>query len=225
MSAAALGLAVPVPDPYPGGATVIDSQNIRAYVERMASGEPAPGGGAAAALQAALGAALVGMSARYTTAPEHTDHARHAAERAEELIPAALRLADADADAFGALSAAYALPKDSDQEQSERSRAIQEATMGAARPPRDLVGVGAEILELIRELEQWVNPNVLSDVAAAAEAIRAAIATAVATIETNLASLKDHATREELNADVERGEELVDGAARLARRIRERIRG
>ena len=204
---------------------MIDSQNIRAYVERMASDEPAPGGGAAAALQLALGAALVGMSARYTTAPEHAEGARHAAGRAEELIPAALRLADADADAFGALSAAYALPKDSDEERSERSRAIQEATMGAARPPRDLVDVGAEVLELTRELETWVNPNVLSDVAAAAEAIRAAIATAVATIETNLASLKDPATREELSADVERAEELADGAAQLARRIRERIRG
>ncbi|WP_431813628.1 cyclodeaminase/cyclohydrolase family protein [Kocuria sp. cx-455] len=203
---------------------MIDSQNIRAYVERMASDEPAPGGGAAAALQLALGAALVGMSARYTTAPEHADDARRAAGRAEELIPAALRLADADADAFGALSAAYALPKASDREQSERSRAIQEATVGAARPPRDLVGVGAEVFELTRELETWVNPNVLSDVAAAAEATRAAIATAVVTIEINLASLKDPATRDELSADVERAEELAEGTARLARRIRERIR-
>jgi|GEM_PF-4306480 len=146
-------------------------------------------------------------------------------ERGPHAELAALHLADADADAFGALSAAYALPKDSDQEQSERSGAIQEATVGAARPPRDLVDVGAEVLELTRELETWVNPNVLSDVAAAAEAIRAAIATAMATIETNLASLKDPATREELSADVERAEELANGAAQLARRIRERIRG
>lgn len=204
---------------------MIDSQNVRAYVERMASDEPAPGGGAAGALQAALGAALVAMSARYTTAPEHADDARHAAERAEELIPAALRLADADAEAFGALSAAFALPKDSAEERAERSRAIQESTKGAARPPRDLIAVSSEVLDLTRDLEKWVNPNVLSDVAAAAEATRAAIGTAVVTVETNLASLKDPAVREELSADIERADELVNAAEGLSRRIRERIRG
>ncbi|MFI7482523.1 cyclodeaminase/cyclohydrolase family protein [Kocuria sp. M1R5S2] len=202
----------------------IDSENVRAYVERMASGEPAPGGGAAGALQAALAAALLAMSARYSTGSGRTADAERTAARAEELIPAALRLADADAEAFRALSAAYALPQDSDEQRTDRSRAVQEATTGAAGPPRDLIGVGAEVVELARELSGWCNPNVLSDVAAAAEAARAAVATAVVTLEINLRPLKDPSAVDRLRAEVGRGERAVDDAAELARRVRERVR-
>lgn len=203
---------------------MISSENVKAYVERMASGEPAPGGGAAGALQAALGAALVAMAARYTTGPEHADAAGRAAARAEELIPEALRLADADAEAFGALSEAYALPHDSEEQKAERSRAIQEATVGAARPPRDLIGVGAEVVGLARDLTGWCNPNVLSDVAAASEAARAAVTTAVVTLEINLRSLKDPVVREELHSEVGRAERAVQDAEELTGRIRERVR-
>ncbi|MEX5234529.1 cyclodeaminase/cyclohydrolase family protein [Kocuria arenosa] len=202
---------------------MINSENVRAYVERMASGEPAPGGGAAGALQAALGAALIAMSARYSTGAEHAARAERTADRAEELIPRALGLADADAEAFGALSAAYTLPKDTDEEKAERSRAVQEATAGAAQPPRELIGVGAEVVELARELTGWCNPNVLSDVAAASEAARAAVATAMVTLEINVRSLKDAATRDELRAGLAQGEQAVEDAAELTRRIRERV--
>lgn len=202
---------------------MISSENVRAYVERMASGEPAPGGGAAGALQAALGAALLAMSARYSTGSGHEADAERAAARAEELIPAALRLADADAEAFRAVAAAFALPQDSAEEQAERSRAVQEATVGAARPPRDLIGVGAEVVGLARELTGWCNPNVLSDVAAATEAARAAVATALVTLEINLRSLKDQEVVEQLRNEAARGERAVEDAAELARRIRERV--
>ncbi len=198
----------------------INSENIRTYVERMASDAPAPGGGAAGALQAALGAALLGMSARYSTGSEH---AADAAARTEELIPAALRLADADAEAFGELSAAFGLPQDTDEQRAARSRAVQEATAGAARPPQELIGVAAEVLDLARELTGWCNPNVLSDVAAAVEAARAAVATALVTLEINVRSLKDEDVAQQLRAEVARGERAVEDAAELSRRIRERV--
>lgn len=203
------------------GPEKINSENIRTYVQRMASDAPAPGGGAAGALQAALGAALLAMSARYSTGSEH---AAGAAARAEELIPAALRLADADAEAFGELSAAFELPRDTDEQRAARSRAVQEATAGAARPPRELIGVGGEVLGLARELTGWCNPNVLSDVAAASEAARAAVTTAVVTLEINLRSLKDPAVREELHSEVGRAERAVADAEELTGRIRERVR-
>lgn len=203
---------------------MIDSQNVKAYVERLASGEPAPGGGAAGALQAALAAALVAMSARYTTAPERAEAAERAAARAEELIPEALRLADADAEAFAVLAGAYGLPQDSEEQRTERSRAIQDATAGAARPPQELIGVGAEVLELACDLAEWCNPNVLSDVAAASEAARAAVATALVTVEINLRALQDAGTQEQLRAGLARAERTVEDAAELTRRIRQRVR-
>lgn len=199
---------------------MISSENVKTYVQRMASDAPAPGGGAAGALQAALGAALLAMSARYST---DSEHAAGAAARAEELIPAALRLADADAEAFGELSAAYDLPHDTDEQKAERSRAVQEATAGAARPPQELIGVGAEVLALARELTGWCNPNVLSDAAAAVEAARAAVATALVTLEINVRALKDGAVADQLRAEVTRGERALEDAAELSRQIRERV--
>ncbi|MCJ8504953.1 cyclodeaminase/cyclohydrolase family protein [Kocuria flava] len=202
----------------------IGSENVRAYVERMASGEPAPGGGAAGALQAALGAALVGMSARYTHGDERAADAERAAARAAAGGPAARGLADADAAAFRELSAAYALPADDEAQRAERSRAVQEATAGAAQPPRELIAVAAEVLELARDLAQWCNPNVLSDLAAAAEAARAAAATGLVTLEINLRSLRDGTEREALAEAVGLGERTVAAAAELAGGIRERVR-
>ncbi|NKX52826.1 formimidoyltetrahydrofolate cyclodeaminase, partial [Arthrobacter deserti] len=58
----------------------------------MASGQATPGGGAAAALQAAQAAALISMSANFTTGPrfaEHAQAARRVAETARDLIPQA----------------------------------------------------------------------------------------------------------------------------------------
>lgn len=199
---------------------MISSENVKTYVQRMASDAPAPGGGAAGALQAALGAALLAMSARYST---DSEHAAGAAARAEELIPAALRLADADAEAFWELSAAYDLPHDTDEQKAERSRAVQEATAGAARPPQELIGVGAEVLALARELTGWCNPNVLSDAAAAVEAARSAVATALVTLEINVRALKDAAVVDPLLAEVARGERALEDAAELSRQIRERV--
>ena len=78
-----------------------------------------PGGGAAAALLAAQGAALLGMVARYTTGEKYAEHqvtvARIISE-VNELRNIALRLADADADAFLAVTDAYRLPRSTDQE-------------------------------------------------------------------------------------------------------------
>ena len=87
---------------------------------------PAPGGGAASALQAAQGAALLGMVARYTTGEKYAQHqvtiGRIIAE-VDELREIALRLAEADADAFHvAVADAYRLPQGTEQERAGPGR-------------------------------------------------------------------------------------------------------
>src|SRR5436190_3605601 len=97
----------------PGGRVPISDEKIGDFLDRLAARVPAPGGGAAAALHAAQGAALLGMVARYTTGRQYAQHeaaiGRIIAE-VDELRVLALRLADADADAFTAVSTAYQLP-------------------------------------------------------------------------------------------------------------------
>ena len=92
----------------------ISDEKLGDFLDRLADRVPVPGGGAIAALHAAQGAALLGMVARYTTGEKYAEHAETIGRiitEVDELRGIALRLADADADAFLAVTEAYGLPK------------------------------------------------------------------------------------------------------------------
>ena len=205
---------------------MIGSETISDYLERLASREPTPGGGAAGALHAAQGAALVSMVAVFTTGKkyaEHEDRAKAIASRAEELISASLQTADDDEAAFGAVVEAYGLPAGSEAERSTRSDAIQHAVLGATEPSLALIRLATEIIDLSEELVDFSNPNVVSDIAAAAEAARAAIATALITLHINISALKDAGEQDGLRAEADRAERSIDRAQIVSRRVREKV--
>lgn len=162
------------------------------YLSDLAAKIPAPGGGAVAALHAAQGAALVAMVARYTTRAKDAEN-RPVVDRIIEAADAArtraLALADADAAAFTAVGAAYKLPKDSPEDLAARKAAIEAALIEAARVPAAVVDEADEVLSLAAELFPIGNPNVVTDIGAAAGACRAAAATSQLNIEINVASL------------------------------------
>ena len=205
---------------------MIGSETISNYLERLAAREPTPGGGAAGALHAAQGAALLGMVALYTTGNKYAEHEERAqliASRADEIISASLRTADDDEAAFAAVIAAYQRPSGSEAERSTRSDAIQEAVFRASAPPQALIRLATEIIELSDELVDFSNPNVISDVAAAAEAARAAVATALITLHINIGAIRDAGTQEDLRAEAERAEHAIDLAQTVSRRVREKV--
>jgi methenyltetrahydrofolate cyclohydrolase len=202
-------------------------QTIGAFLGQLADRVPAPGGGAAAALQAALAAALLGMVARYTTGDKyaaHEDLIGRIVEEADELQAIALRLAQADAEAFAGVAVAYNLPKSTDEEQSKRSEAIATALADAAWPPAKLIGVASMIVDLAGALVQIANPNVSSDLAAAAEAARAAVATSRMNIESNLAAIDDAQASLELIADADKADGVIAKAEQISTTVREQIR-
>ncbi|WP_194813811.1 cyclodeaminase/cyclohydrolase family protein [Nocardia sp. XZ_19_385] len=165
-----------------GGTTVAE------YLGELAAKVPAPGGGAVAALHAAQGAALVAMVARYTTRAKDAEHKPvidGIIAAADACRARSLALADADAAAFTAVGNAYKLPKDAEG----RGQAITEALIGAARVPAAVVDEADEILSLAGELLPIGNPNVVTDIGAAADAARAAATSSRLNIEINVASL------------------------------------
>ena len=170
------------------------NDTIESFLQSLAARVPAPGGGATAALHAAQAAALVAMVARYSDGPRYAAHAEQVvriSSTADALREEALTLAEHDAAAFTAVTDAYRLPKGSADEAAQRSAAIAEAVLGAARPPAAVVGVAGSVLDLAEALLPIGNPNVVSDIAAAAEAARAAATTARVNIEINLARITD----------------------------------
>jgi methenyltetrahydrofolate cyclohydrolase len=197
---------------------MIRHERIEDYLNRLASGEPTPGGGATGALMAAQGAALVAMAARFSEREE-------LAARCEEIAATALGLSDADESGFASVADAFAMPQDTEAQRAERSQQIQQGIARAAEPPGAIVTVVAGVVGVATELLEDCNANVLSDVGAALGAERGALAAAVVTLETNLAPLKDPAVESRLRKDIDRAAQLVQDVDALLTRVRRMIRG
>ena len=167
------------------------------------------------------------MVARYTTGAKFEQHAALAARitsAADHLVVEALRLADADEHAFQSVIDAYKLPSDTDELKAAKAAAIQDALIQAAQTPAQLIGVAGEIVDLAGDLLDAANPNVISDVAAAADAARAAATTARVNIDINVVAIKDSAARTRLAGQTDGIEDKVVLAAdSLVKRVRERI--
>ncbi|MEQ4719245.1 cyclodeaminase/cyclohydrolase family protein [Nonomuraea sp. B19D2] len=192
------------------------------FLAELAARVPAPGGGATAALHAAQAAALLGMVARYTTGERYADHAETVVAviaETDTLRTRTLRLAEEDAAAFTAVTDAYRLPKG-----EERSTAIARALAGAAEPPARVAEAATRVIELCEVLLPICNRNVVTDVAAAAEAARAALTTARVNVEVNLAGIKDQPLREKLNHRVSGVDAAVARADWVTAEVREEIK-
>lgn len=205
----------------------ISDETIGDFLGRLAARVPAPGGGAAAALHAAQAAALLGMVARYTTGEQYAQHGAAIGRiitEVDELRGLALRLADADADAFAGVSAAFGMPRSSDEEKSARSAAISRALIQAAWPPAQVISVAGMVVDLAEALAAIGNRNVIADVAAAAEAARAAVAMARVNIEINLAAITDEQAGLEMIAEEGKADAIIARAEQVTASVRELIR-
>ena len=165
------------------------------FLNRLGSSDPTPGGGAAAAVVGALGAALIEMTANLTIGkPRLADveeQARSIEGRANELRRQLEQLGDADAEAFDKVTAAYRLPRGDDAQKAARAGAIQVALHAAADVPLDTARVAAEVVELAEQAAPTLNPAVISDVLLGALLAQAAVSSAALNVEINLASMTD----------------------------------
>ena len=161
------------------------------WLDELASGEPTPGGGSAAALAGTLAAALVAMVARLTIGRKAyaavDKRARDILVEAEALRGELRRLVDEDAAVYAAVSRAYRIPKDDPQ----RARSVDDALLGAARVPAEVARRASRVLELAEELQKIGNKNARSDAEVADGLAVAAIAGAEENVRVNLAAMSD----------------------------------
>jgi formiminotetrahydrofolate cyclodeaminase len=182
----------------------VNEQPIGKWLEELGSSAPAPGGGAAAALEVAMGAALVEMVCNLTIGKpafaEHEAVMTEVRDRCAVLRVEATGLAAEDADAFTAVIAAYRLPK----EQETRGEQIKAALVAAADVPRRTAEAASEVLDLAERIIPGANPNVVSDAAAAAGAARGALQAALVNIDANRTSITDELVRAALDGEAEK---------------------
>ena len=190
------------------------------FVDLLASDAPAPGGGSAAALEGALGAALTAMVCGLTVGKkkyaEFEELAQSAQTKALDLKARFVDVMDRDTEAFNVVSAAFGMPKATDEEKAARSAAIQKGLEGCTKTPFEMMELAEETLELTASILGKSNDSAASDLGVSALSLRAAVQGAWLNVLINIGSLKN----KELAADYQaKGEALLAKALPLADQI------
>jgi methenyltetrahydrofolate cyclohydrolase len=174
----------------------------------LASPEPTPGGGTAAALVGAMGTSLLIMVAGLAKSKNNTGDEKAALATArlalEPIVTRLTDLADRDAASFDEVMAAYRLPKTSADEKAARSREIQVALRGATEIPLQTLRACAEAIGHGRVVQDYGNRSAESDVGVAMGLLRAAAEGAAANVRINLGGLKDEGFKASADADTAR---------------------
>jgi formiminotetrahydrofolate cyclodeaminase len=197
-------------------------QPLGDFLGELAARLPAPGAGAVAAIEAALAASLLAMVGRFTTDDEHAQSIGEIVASADSRRNASLDAAAEDETAFAAVAEAMKMPRGTAEEQEARRCTLVDAQLAAARPPRAILRNAAELVSLAERVLPIANPNLVSDVAAATAAARAAATTALLAVETNLLGLDEENAAADLAAaaltaaDVARRADAVEAAVREA---------
>ncbi len=180
---------------------------MRDLVKRMATSDPVPGGGSAAALAGAMGAALIHMVVELTIgrpgtesdAGQLTEIGLATAQFQSELMG----LVDADAVAYGAVVQSRRLPNSTDRERETRRVQFDAAIREAVRAPLAVARAASEVLELATRLAPIGNRNAISDVGVGAMLASTGLRGAALNVEINLPMVKgDEALRNNAAAEI-----------------------
>lgn len=194
--------------------------SIKQYLDDSASGKPAPGGGSVSALAGALGASMASMASNFTAGKKKfadvEDRVKEILALCEGKRNKLLELMDADVSEYSKVTAAYGMPRETDEEKSARKAAIQEALKAAMAVPLEAFRACNEVIQSLKNLVDIANPNLISDVGVAAILCTAGLEGAKLNVEINLAFLKD----EELIARVR---EEIDSTTFLAKQVQAEV--
>ena len=200
---------------------------VTQFCDVLASDAPAPGGGSTAALEGALVAALTAMVCGLTTVgksrekyAEYQEFVLASQKKALDLKARFMDVMDRDTEAFNVVSAAFGMPKSTDEEKAARSAAIQKGLEGCTRTPFEMMELAAETLELTAELLGKTNDSAASDLGVSALSMRAAIQGAWLNVLINIGSLKNKELAEDYR---KRGEALLAKSLPLADQIYQNV--
>ena len=198
---------------------------VTGFAAEVASDSPAPGGGSVSALAGAIGAALTAVVSGLTVG-------RKKYAGVQELVTAAqaqsntlrekfLDVMDRDTAAFLDVSAAYAMPKQTEEEKAARTAAIQAGLKGCTKTPFEMMQLCAESLELLSGLAGKTNVTAASDFGVAALSLKTAMQGAWLNVLINIGSITDETFAEHYRKE---GETLLAACLPAADRCFEHMR-
>ena len=179
--------------------------SVKGFAEETSRESPAPGGGTIAAYMGALGAALGTMVANLSSHKRGWDDRWESfarwADKGQTLMSELLALVDEDTEAFNRIMAAFSMPKNTTEEQTTRTNAIQQATLYASEVPLRTMKASFKAFDICRAMALEGNPASVSDAGVGTLAARAAVLGAGLNVRINASQLKDRAKADTLIAE------------------------
>ena len=199
--------------------------SIATFLDDLASERPTPGGGGAAAMCGAIGAALVSMVANLTIGKKNyeavSEELEAANAKAQRLRAELFHSIEEDVAAFNAVMGAYGLPRGTDEEKAKRAAAIQAALKDATLAPLRAVKACFEVIRLSAIVAEKGNLNVISDAGVAVLCANAGLRSAALNVFINAKAIKDRDFAEkqiaEVNALLAQAAETTESVCRTVR--------
>ena len=178
------------------------SKTLQEYLDELSSNSPTPGGGNVAALCGALASSLGAMVCNLTIGKKKYADVENEMIAAKNKINSYrdefINLAAKDNEAFNKVMAAFKLPKESESEKEFRSNQIEDATIGAAEVPGDVIKYCREVLPLLKTVSEKGNTNSVSDAGVSVILIKSAAQSAYLNVLINCASLGNQTIANEI---------------------------
>lgn len=169
--------------------------SVKDFLAKTAGNDPVPGGGSIAALNAAIASALTEMVANLTIGKKKYEDKEGLMKKivaiTENYRASFMKDIDADSEAYNNVFAAFKLPKETDEEKTERNNQIQEATKIAAEIPMEVARKAVDIMDVIAQVADHGNQNAITDACVAIMTARTAAISAILNVKINLSSIKD----------------------------------
>src|SRR3954469_24367888 len=195
-------------------------QSLSGFVSSVAAATPAPGGGSVAAHAGSLGAALAQMVAGLTIGKKKyaavEGEMKEAALTASALVTKLGELVERDAQSDGAVMNAYKLPNEPEAAAKARTKAIDDALVGAAAVPLETARACAEVAELCALVAEKGNTNAVSDGGVGALLAEAACKGAIYNVRINVSSMSDKALGTGL---LEEAKQIMGRTSKAARAV------
>jgi formiminotetrahydrofolate cyclodeaminase len=194
------------------------------FVEMLAGKGPVPGGGGASALVGALGTALGNMVGSLTVgkkkyADVEEDILRLKTE-ADALQQELLELVDKDAEVFEPLARAYGMPKETEEQQAEKDRIMEDALRLACSVPLEIMKKSCRAIELQQEFAEKGSTLALSDAGVGAIFCKAALQGASLNVLINTGLMKDRDYADKINREAE---EMLEHYGKLADQVHQLV--
>ncbi|MBK5246218.1 MAG: cyclodeaminase/cyclohydrolase family protein [Peptostreptococcaceae bacterium] len=177
------------------------------FIEILASKSPAPGGGGASALVAAIGVALGNMVGSLTIGKKKYIEVEKEIValkiKSNRLQNELLELVDLDAAVFEPLSKAYGLPKETVEDKQAKSVIMEEALKNASSVPLEIMRKSCEAILIQAEFAAKGSAIALSDAGVGVIFCKAALQGASLNVYINTEAMQDRAYAENINNETD----------------------